>query len=191
MESCPRCRGFLPPETLNQGGYLPCPHCDTEVDVEVFPAFFRAASEPETPETGFVEGTSTCFYHAENKAAVVCQGCGRFLCSLCRIDLPGRRLCPRCLEKGEEKGTVDVFERQRFRYDNLALALAVLPVIFLFAWFFTLITAPAALFVAVRYWRAPGSLVSGLSKMRLSIAACLAGLQIAGWVFLISAGVLY
>ena len=60
---------------------------------------------------------------------------------------------------------------------GLALTLALVP---LLLWPFTLITAPAALFVAIRFWRAPGSVVQR-TKIRLILALFLALAQIVGW----------
>jgi hypothetical protein len=65
-------------------------------------------------------------------------------------------------------------------YDTIALALAVLPVVTLAFWFLTIITAPMALFVAIRYWNAPRSLVRR-TKIRYVLAMILATLQMAGW----------
>jgi hypothetical protein len=62
-------------------------------------------------------------------------------------------------------------------YDSLALTLALVP---LLLWPFTLITAPAALFIAIRYWRAPGSVVQR-TKVRLILAMFVALAQIVGW----------
>ena len=49
--------------------------------------------------------------------------------------------------------------------------------------YFTLVTAPAALFVAIRYWNAPRSIVHR-TKIRLVAAIVLALMQIAGWASL-------
>jgi hypothetical protein len=71
-------------------------------------------------------------------------------------------------------------------YDNIALLLAVTPLVTVVFWFFTLITAPATLFVVIRYWRAPSSLVPR-TKTRFVIAGVVAVLQLAGWGFVLFA----
>jgi hypothetical protein len=55
--------------------------------------------------------------------------------------------------------------------------LAIYP---LLIFYFTLVTAPIALFVAIRYWNAPRSLVRR-TKIRYITAIILASMQIAGW----------
>jgi len=62
-------------------------------------------------------------------------------------------------------------------YDSLALSLALVPMLI---FYLTFITAPAALFIALRYWNAPRSIVHR-SKIRLIFAIIIASLQIIGW----------
>jgi hypothetical protein len=127
-----------------------------------------------------VEGEASCFYHPEKKAAVPCQACGRFLCGLCDCELQGKHFCPGCLETGREKGKMQNLQNQRTLYGNIALALAVWPVVLVFGVYFTIFTAPMALYVAIRYWNAPLSLV-GRTRARHVIAIVLGTLQIVGW----------
>jgi hypothetical protein len=107
--------------------------------------------------------------------------CGRFLCALCAVELHGQHLCPNCLETGKEKGKLKSLENHRTLYDAIALRLAIYPMILFFFWFFTIITAPIALFVAIRYWNAPSSIVPR-TKIRSIAAIVLASLQILLWI---------
>jgi hypothetical protein len=124
-----------------------------------------------------VEGESSCFYHPQKKAVLPCDGCGRFLCALCDCQLNGQHFCPACLEAGKSKGKIKSLDSQRTLYDSIALSLAIYP---LLIFYFTLITAPMVLFVAIRYWKSPASLVHR-SKIRFVVAIIFALLQIAGW----------
>ena len=124
-----------------------------------------------------VEGESSCFYHPQKKAVVPCQGCGRFLCALCDCELQGEHFCPACLEVGRQKGRIKRLENQRTLYDAIALSVAILPMLIIY---FTIITAPIALFIALRYWNAPRSIVRR-TKIRLILAISIATLQILGW----------
>ena len=56
----------------------------------------------------------------------------------------------------------------------------LLPVIVLPFWFMSIVTAPAALYITVRYWNAPPSIVSP-GKARFLIAFVLALCQVAAW----------
>ena len=128
-----------------------------------------------------VEGSeATCFYHARKKAVVPCDRCGRFLCALCQVELSGENWCPSCIALHRKQGKLAGLDNRRMLYDNIALLLAVGPVAVVVFWFFTLVTAPATLFVVIRYWRAPSSLVPR-TKARFVIAGVVALLQLAAW----------
>ena len=130
-----------------------------------------------------VEGEASCFYHPQKKALLPCDGCGRFLCALCDCDLNGRHFCPTCLEAGRNKGKIKNLQKGRTLYDSIALSLAVLPVVVLFGIYFTFITAPMALYVAIRYWNAPLGIVRR-TKVRYIVAIILSLIQIAVWVWI-------
>jgi hypothetical protein len=162
---------------LNFPDLAPCPACGALIRVEIFPALLRPPARGQGGEAIMVEGESSCFYHPQKKAVVPCQGCGRFLCALCDCELHGEHFCPACLELGRQKGRITRLENRRTLYDAVALSVAVLP---LLIFYFTIITAPIALFIALRYWNAPRSIVHR-TKVRLVLAIVLATLQILGW----------
>lgn len=179
--ACPKCRAVLGVEFFNQPAWLACPSCKTELRINVFPALFR--EEKITPaEKLMAEGEAGCFYHPEKKAAVVCDACGRFLCALCDVDFNGQHLCPACLEAGRQKGKIAKLQNTRTRHDRIAIALAVLPMLL---FYFTFITAPAALFYSIWHWKSPGSIAPNHRRLNLIIAMTIASLEIAGWVALI------
>ena len=62
-------------------------------------------------------------------------------------------------------------------YDQIALALAVLPLLIFYV---TLITAPISLYIALRYWKSPRSIVH-TTKWRFVVAIVFATLEIVGW----------
>jgi hypothetical protein len=68
-------------------------------------------------------------------------------------------------------------------YDGIALRLALFPIITVW---FTIVTAPMALYLAVRHWKSPGSLVRR-GKIQYILAMALSGLEICGWAI----GVVY
>ena len=175
---CPHCNYTLPPEMLNAGVLWPCPRCRESLEVLVFPAIHRQIGRGAVAEAALVEGETTCFFHPEKKAAVVCNGCGRFLCALCDVPVAGEHLCPKCVETGRMKNTLTTFENYRRSYPSLALTVAFLPLI---VWPVTLVTAPAAIFLVIYGWRKPPS-VTGRKRRWVSILALLVGLaQCLGW----------
>lgn len=176
--ACPKCKAVLGPEFFNQPAWQSCPSCAANLRVEVFPALFRE-DKTVAAERVTLEGEASCFYHPEKKASVVCDACGRFLCALCDMDFDGRHICPSCLEAGRHKGKIIKLQNSRTRHDRIALSLAVLP---LLIFYFTVFTAPAALFYSIRHWKSPGSIAPNWRRLNLTIAIAFASAQIIGWV---------
>ena len=179
---CPRCLSSIPEGELQPLGSTRCVRCDTAFQMEMFPALFRRNDPTRDAELVLVEGESTCFNHADKKAVVSCKGCGRFLCTLCDCELNQEHFCPSCLEAGITKGKIKSLENRRQKHDTIALTLAIAPMLI---FYFTIITAPAALYVSIRHWNSPRSIIHR-TKIRYVIAIILASLQICGWLFLIA-----
>jgi hypothetical protein len=175
--TCTKCGYLLNEALFNQPDWSQCPSCSSPLRVEVFPTLFKAPLPAQPAQSVVTEGEASCFYHPNKKAVLPCEICGRFLCALCDVELNGQHLCPACLASGQKKGKLSNLDNRRVLYDSLALTLALVP---LLLWPFTLITAPAALFVAIRYWREPGSVVHR-TKIRLILAMFLALAQMVGW----------
>lgn len=178
---CPKCKAALISDVFNRDDFAPCPSCTAPLQIEVYPAMFRSPAEVRAGEMVMMEGEASCFYHPAKKAVLPCEGCGRFLCALCDCEHQGQHLCPACLETGRTKGKIKSLENARTRYDNIALALALFP---LLIFWLTIITAPMALFVAIRHWKSPPGLTQG-SRWRFVVAIIVALLQLCGWTLLI------
>jgi hypothetical protein len=177
LVKCSKCQALLFPELYHAGEFTPCPSCQSLLEIEVFPAILVAPTAT-LPETILIEGESSCFYHPAKKASIVCQGCGRFLCALCDLELNGRHICPVCLESGQKKAKFKDLENTRMLWDRLALAAAVLPLLFVWT---SIIGAPVALYLVLRYRKTPCS-ITGKSSLYFVVAAILAVLEIAAWV---------
>jgi hypothetical protein len=128
-------------------------------------------------------GDATCFYHASKRAAAPCSQCGRFLCKLCSVEFSGAIWCPECFESGRTRKRVVNLENQRTLHDSIALALATWPVLFMF--YPAMVTAPAALFLSIVYWKRPSSIVRRQPKFRLVLAIIFSLIQIAAGIALI------
>jgi hypothetical protein len=178
---CPVCKATVLDFVFNQQRLAPCPSCSAPIRIDVFPALFRRITSGRDGDALMVDGESSCFYHPAKKAVIPCEGCGRFLCALCDCELQGRHYCPACLEIGKTKGKIQNLESRRFRYDSIALSLAVLPMLVVFLFYITIITAPMSLYIAIRYWKAPLSIVHR-NRIRFVIAILISAAQIAGWV---------
>jgi hypothetical protein len=178
---CPRCLAPLQSTPPTPGERPQCPLCLSVFEIEIFPAFFHRPEQAQEAERVLLEGESTCFYHLDKKAVLPCHSCGRFLCALCDCELHGEHFCPSCLEAGVKKGKIKSIESRRTRHDSIALTLALAPMLFFYV---TLVTAPATLFVVIRHWKTPLSIVRR-TKVRFVIAAIVALLQIVGWIAII------
>ena len=98
--ACPACGFALPLDALARGGEAPCPQCRARLSGTLFPMFW--SPEPAAPSLADHAGDdeAVCFFHPENRAALACDRCGRFLCAVCDMPLGTRHLCPTCLTSG-------------------------------------------------------------------------------------------
>ena len=174
---CPGCKRVVDESNWRGDQGCRCGHCQADYEVVAFPAF-RARRSPPKPQAVRVADDSTCFFHQTNQAEKVCDGCGRFLCTVCSIPVGSRTVCPKCLEA---RDTNDQAPARRVVYSSVAVSLALVPLLF---WPLTLLTSPAALGVIVVGWNKPGSLVHGRKRWRFIVAGVIAGLQVAGWSWL-------
>ena len=182
MIACPNCQVILPVQMINTGRLDPCPQCRTRLRADLFNAFYRPVEAGTTGQRVQEQGQAECFYHPGKQALVPCAGCGRLLCALCEVPMDGRSFCLTCLQAGRNKGRIDALQNKRLLYDRLALTLAFWPIFF---FFITPITAPAAIYVALRYWRTPGSILAH-NRFRFVLAILLALAQLTGWgIFLV------
>ena len=154
--------------------------------VETFPALHRRMEAAPQAERVLEEGVSSCFYHEQKKAVRACDGCGRFLCALCDMDLNRQHLCPGCLQvslSGNPSGTpragpVPSLETERVLWDSAALFVSVLPMF---------ITPLLGLGFAAWSFRCPLSLVRR-SRVRSYLAIVLSLLQLVFWIFVFAGG---
>lgn len=177
--TCDGCRAQIPLELPSLETFAACPGCGAALLGEVYPAFHRELPAGEPGEDLGAPGEAACFHHPGKRAARTCDRCGVFVCRLCDLAVAGERICPRCLDQGVKKKKIGRLETERVLYGRIALSLAVLP---LLIFYLTFLTAPAALFVALRYWKAPRSLVKPARSAHV-VAIVVAALELAGWAF--------
>lgn len=175
---CPKCRRSLEPLSWHGTDRGSCWHCKTDFEFVAFPAL--TATRPKVvPQAVLVAEHATCFYHAENQAEAVCEGCGRFVCVVCAVDFNGQRVCPSCI--AASRATDERAVSQRTLFGGIVLVLATLPVLL---WPVTCVTAPLALGLAIYGWNKPGSLLGG-GRVKLVIGSLFATAQICGWGFML------
>jgi uncharacterized RDD family membrane protein YckC len=178
---CPRCQGAVLEIAPTSNEFTRCTQCFTAFQVEAFPALLRQSEPQPDAELVLLEGESACFYHADKKALLPCHTCGRFLCTLCDCEISSGHYCPSCLEAGVTKGKITNLESRRTKQDSIALSLAIAPMLI---FYFTIVTAPAALYMAIKHWNSPRSVIHR-TKGRLVLAMIVASLQIVGWIAIV------
>jgi uncharacterized RDD family membrane protein YckC len=173
---CPECHGALPASAWNLHYPVNCPNCGTVFTAIAFPAQVRApqAAVPELASDG---GEATCYFHTPNKAFAACDECGRFVCTLCHVNISGRSWCPSCIALHRQRGKLAYLDNRRMMYDSLALLLAIVTFFLLAVWPFAIVTLAATLFVVFFYWRKVASLVPR-TKSRFIVAGVLAGIEL-------------
>ena len=174
---CTKCLKDLPAYVFRAEGFRPCPSCAARIEGILFPAFFNDSSQSRSGQVLLIDTDASCFYHSQKKAEVACDYCGRFLCALCEVEMEGKRLCPPCIETGKIKGRIKSLENRRVLYDSIALSLSIIP---LLIFYLTFVTAPISLYVAIRYWNSPTSILHR-GKWRMFLAVIFASTQIIGW----------
>lgn len=181
---CPKCRRKLEAHVWRSASAGQCWGCRRDFEFMGFPAL-TAAVAPAAPQPVMMAEESVCFFHAENRAEVICADCGRLLCGVCAINVGGKKACPSCVSAAGRSPAATAV-RQRFTWDGAALSLALVPLVL---WPFTFLTAPVALGFSLYGWNKPGSLVHGRRRWRLVLAGVIALVEIAAWVAIIWAAV--
>lgn len=179
--SCPECGLDLRPSFFESPDYRDCHICGTEISVLPFPACFTPPPRITPVDLWRGENEACCFHHESKKAVQVCTRCGKFLCALCASEFGDDVLCPECLVAGELERTDSRLERSRTLYDSIALTMAVAPAITISL---TILGAPAAIYMALRYWKSPESIVRRF-RWRRWLALTLGAGEIVFWVFVL------
>ncbi|MCD4819927.1 MAG: hypothetical protein K8S23_14685 [Candidatus Cloacimonetes bacterium] len=178
---CPNCQRELSTKIYGLGKNSVCSYCKEPVNWYIFPRYFSKTENNEIPENILIEGESACFYHSDKKAVVTCDQCGKFLCSLCDLELNDKHICPNCFNSGKKNKQNFVYEESRILYDDLALAIAFWPI---FTFYFTILGSLISIFFAIRYWNVNSSVIEQ-NKSKKIIAIFLSLLEIIFWIILI------
>lgn len=187
--NCPKCEAVLPTPGPGDSGMMTCPNCGMDVRVVVFPALFRDEAKAVVAESVMGDGEASCFFHAGKKAVHPCSGCGRFLCSLCDLEIGSEHLCASCVESGRKKGTMQQIESKRFLAAHLCQALGILSLL-VFCLPLGFIALPTQIVVWAMNRKKPQSLVGkrawvgyavGMTASSVSILIFIALVIVGAW----------
>ena len=143
----------------------------------------RAAVAPEVALTG----EAACFDHPGKRAVAACQQCGRFVCPLCSVELPGGIYCPSCVAAGAGQARIANVDAPRTLYDSIALTLPIASLLVM--WPLTIAAAPASLVISITKWTQPLSLVRH-SRWRFVVAILVSLAAILAWIGIVVAMVI-
>jgi hypothetical protein len=181
--NCPRCSEPVPVTPSGSAQTLRCPACSANVEAAIFPALLSGHSA--RTKIQLAEGSDAgCFFHSRYRAMIPCEVCGRFLCELCSINVGARILCAECISNLRKQKSESGLGHHAALFDNTALFLVIGPAISLFFSVFTLLSAPAALFLSFYYWSRQWTLL-GRSRVRFVIAIASSLLLLVGWAVVI------
>ena len=194
---CASCYAMIPDRLFREGTTIECPACARRTRAILLPALYKAAFSPPAPRNAEppAEGESACFYDPTRKATHACDHCGVFISEAWSAKWGTQNVCLKCLDQLRSKTKDQRFEGSRTLWDNVALGTAVGPYVIalmlaitFFGLFFavipltlTLIAAPIAIFVALRFWNSPRSLVPR-GATRLVLALVVSGLTLTAWI---------
>ncbi len=186
---CSHCGGDFPLESAAGWTEKPCPICQEKLRVYAFPAIQGPLVRRSGAAVAAMEGEAACFFHPHKRAAIPCDGCGRFLCTLCDLQFQGRHFCAACLDRAQRVGNGDagaepvlaeageLLKEKVFLHHNFAWVLAFYSPLTLFGMYLLPLTAPTALWFSLRHWkRRDGFQIRG--RWRAWASAVLAGLQL-------------
>jgi hypothetical protein len=176
---CPLCRRLLGPNFWNADQFQTCPNCSAQIVATVFPAI----TTPSGNNAGIrcEPGESSCFFHTENRAEAVCDGCGRFLCQLCSISFGPRKVCPDCVYRNRRDKSDQLLVDQAVLYDNIAVLTLALSLLTFSYFVLGLVISLLVLCLVFVGWRYQRPLVPR-SRFRFGIALILALAGAGGWI---------
>jgi len=165
VATCPSCKGDVAPVDTKTG-WQSCPYCEKRLQIRAWPVVRQ-----NTNAAAALSDQATCFFHPDKAFQACCQRCGRFLCALCDLQLGAEHVCPTCFERGRADSGAEAGKAEwRHRdvlYDSIALAIGWGWILF---WPVIVAALPAAIFLHVKYRRAPRSYLIPRSGWRFWMA---------------------
>jgi hypothetical protein len=185
--ACPRCGAPLLVELI-AAGQQRCVAC-----TRVFEAMPFFPPDVRVVVQGIAEagpaGAVPCAQHGGNAAIANCSRCGVFMCSLCRVQIDGRELCPACYDRLAAEGALPSVRSHVRNYRGMALFVGLAGC---WMYFLSLLTGPAAIYLAIQAQRQRRRLQEPDGLLTVIAAFVLGVLQICGglWFLLTLLGAL-
>ena len=162
---CPNCQGDVAP-VETETGWQTCPYCEKRLQIRVWPVVRQNTNAVEA-----LSDLATCFFHPDKAFQACCQRCGRFVCALCDLQLGSEHVCPACFERGRAASGTEASQAEwRHRdvlYDSIALTVGWG---WILVWPSFLVALPTAIFLHVKYRKAPRAYLIARSGWRFWMA---------------------
>ncbi len=168
---CCKCRYPINNQRVGVNTTISCERCGTSIRVFSFPALYHSEHQEVAKEVDN-EDDASCFFHDTKKAVDSCGKCGRFICSICDMNIGSSHFCPECVASGRSKKKGDLLKMEAPLHDNIALLIALLGCVFGLM-YFGFILGPIALFLVLRNWNKLDTIVPRM-KWRFIIATFVA-----------------
>lgn len=163
--ACPGCTGDLYP-IASPAGWQTCPFCRQKMQIRAWPTVRESARAASA-----MPDQATCFFHPDKAFQACCHRCGRFVCALCDLQVGSEHVCPTCFERGRGEAAAGAGKAEwRHRdvlYDSIAL---VLGWGWILVWPLVVVAFPAAVFLHIRFRKAPRSFLIPRSGWRFWMA---------------------
>lgn len=150
--TCPSCKGDVAP-VETKAGWQTCPYCEKRLHIRVW-----GSVQQNTNTVAAISDQATCFFHPDKAFQACCRRCGRFVCALCDLQLGAEHVCPTCFERGRAnsgvEGATAEWRHRDVLYDSIAVTIGWGWILF---WPVIVAAFPAAIFLHVKYRKAPRS----------------------------------
>ena len=160
--TCPHCSIDIPSDSL----WERCPYCQKWLQIRIWP-IVRQNNNAVTA----LSDQATCFFHPDKAFQACCNRCGRFMCALCDLQLGAEHVCPTCFERGRSDSAAEAGKAEwRYRdvlYDSIALTIGWVWILF---WPLLVVALPGAIFLHVKYRKAPRSYLIPRAGWRFWVA---------------------
>ncbi len=177
--SCVKCGHLIPWHEISLTGNTTCRQCGKEQEITLFSAVYRKLIQTLPQAREALPDEATCFYYPEKQAQYVCALSGRFICEDAATDWDGKKVSLEALLRQRDAEQSKSLKTGAILYDDISLALAVLPVLF---WPLTLFTPFAVYYFVFRYARRGPTSIVRKSRWRYLVAFIVATLQLAFWI---------
>lgn len=181
MIDCQSCGYFIPLNKYVGKDAVNCPSCKKAIQIFIFPELFRPIVKGNSAESAIEGLDSSCFAHSDKKAKTICDECGSYICDLCEMPKEDKSICVKCFNKEVKVEEKSPFDRVYRRYSSIASQLLIFSVLI---WFVSILAAPIALFISLRFRNAEEGFFKGKRKKQKITYAVIASMILTCWVLI-------